>query len=198
MLHSRPCTLNCQTNLCQSQSQSQSYFMTGGLLPISLSWRKAPWDPRPEISFPNWTLVLLRNILSDERIKGHGNPLRWPCDTLYPQKLAMTNLCKSKSKSKITLWLTVSQSVSLGVEPHLGLMTRYLLLYDSYGLVFVGHPLWWETNLCQSQSQSYVTTYGQSASLSWCQAPIGGFHSQLDDWQAGAGLLMWVALSDKR
>jgi hypothetical protein len=30
------------------------------------------------------------------------------------------------------------QSVSLGVEPHLGLMTRYLLLFDSYGLVFVG------------------------------------------------------------
>jgi hypothetical protein len=25
---------------------------------------------------------------------------------------------------------------------------------------------------CQSQSQSYITTDGQSASLSWCQAPI--------------------------
>jgi hypothetical protein len=25
---------------------------------------------------------------------------------------------------------------------------------------------------CQSQSPSYVTTHGQSASLSWCQAPI--------------------------
>jgi hypothetical protein len=29
---------------------------------------------------------------------------------------------------------SVSQSVSLGVEPHLGLMTRYLLQFDSYGL----------------------------------------------------------------
>jgi hypothetical protein len=37
---------------------------------------------------------------------------------------------------KVTLRLTVSQSVSLVVEPHLGLMTRYLLLFDSYGLVF--------------------------------------------------------------
>jgi hypothetical protein len=45
-------------------------------------------------------------------------------------------------KFKVTLRLTVSHSVSLGVEPHLGLMTRYLLLFDSYGLVFVGHPLW--------------------------------------------------------
>jgi hypothetical protein len=34
----------------------------------------------------------------------------------------------------------VNQSVSL----HLGPMTRYLLLFDSYGLVFVGRPLWRE------------------------------------------------------
>jgi hypothetical protein len=47
-------------------------------------------------------------------------------------------------KVKVTLRLTVGQSVSkswcrapsLGVEPHLGLMTRYLVLFDSYGLVF--------------------------------------------------------------
>jgi hypothetical protein len=39
---------------------------------------------------------------------------------------------------KGTLRLTVSQSVSLGVKPHLGPMTRYLLLCDSYGLVLGG------------------------------------------------------------
>jgi hypothetical protein len=44
---------------------------------------------------------------------------------------------KVKVKVKVTLRLTVSQSVSLGV----GLMTRYFLLFDSYGLVFVGRPL---------------------------------------------------------
>jgi hypothetical protein len=44
-------------------------------------------------------------------------------------------------KVKVTLRLTVSQSVSVGVEPHLGLMTRYLLLFDSYGLVDVGRSL---------------------------------------------------------
>jgi hypothetical protein len=32
-----------------------------------------------------------------------------------------------KIKVKVTLRLIVSQSVCLGVEPHLGLMTRYLL-----------------------------------------------------------------------
>jgi hypothetical protein len=41
-------------------------------------------------------------------------------------------------KVKVTLRLTVSQSVSLGVEPYLGLMTRYLLLFDSYGLFLWG------------------------------------------------------------
>jgi hypothetical protein len=45
---------------------------------------------------------------------------------------------KKKVKVKITLRLTVSQSVRVGVEPHLGLMTRYLFLFDSYGLVFEG------------------------------------------------------------
>jgi hypothetical protein len=30
-------------------SQSQSYFTTGGLPPVSSSWRQAPWDSRPEI-----------------------------------------------------------------------------------------------------------------------------------------------------
>jgi hypothetical protein len=47
-------------------------------------------------------------------------------------------------KIKVTLRVTVSQSVSFGVKPHLDLMTRYLLLFDSYGLVFVGRPLWRE------------------------------------------------------
>jgi hypothetical protein len=36
---------------------------------------------------------------------------------------------------------SVSQSVSLGVEPHLVLMTRYLFLFDSYGLVDVVRSL---------------------------------------------------------
>jgi hypothetical protein len=53
-------------------------------------------------------------------------------------------LTPGQVKVKVTLWLAVSQSVSLSVEPHLGLMIRYLLLFDSYGLVFVGRPLWRE------------------------------------------------------
>jgi hypothetical protein len=35
---------------------------------------------------------------------------------------------------------TDGQSVSLGLKPNLGPMTRYLLLFDSYALVIVGAP----------------------------------------------------------
>jgi hypothetical protein len=31
---------------CWPESESQIYFTTGGLPPISSSWRQAPWDPR--------------------------------------------------------------------------------------------------------------------------------------------------------
>jgi hypothetical protein len=49
---------------------------------------------------------------------------------------------KVKSKSHCDWW-SVSQ-LSLGIEPHLGPMTRYLFLSDSYVLVSVGRPLWRE------------------------------------------------------
>jgi hypothetical protein len=57
------------------------------------------------------------------------------CDTA---SLSSVMIWFSKVKVKVTLRLMVSQSVSLGVEPHLGHMTRYLFLSDSYGLVLWG------------------------------------------------------------
>jgi hypothetical protein len=59
-----------------------------------------------------------------------------------------------KVKVKVTMRLTVS----LGVKPHLGLMTRYLL------------PA--------SRSRSHIATDGQSVSKSWCRAPSGD-HDQI-------------------
>jgi hypothetical protein len=60
--------------------------------------------------------------------QGHGG---------IPSRLHMGSQ-QTQSQSHIA---TDSQSVSLGVEPHLGLMTRILILFDSYGLIFVGRPL---------------------------------------------------------
>jgi hypothetical protein len=46
--------------------------------------------------------------------------------------------------------------------------------------------------------KSYVTTDGQSASLSWNKAPIWGLRPDLDYSQTVAGLLMWGVLCDER
>jgi hypothetical protein len=46
--------------------------------------------------------------------------------------------------------------------------------------------------------ESYVTTDGQSASLSWCQAFIWGPRPDFYYCQTVAGLLMWGAVSDER
>jgi hypothetical protein len=62
-----------------------------------------------------------------------------------------TDWVKSQSQSHshiATDGRSVSQSVSLGVEPHLGLMARYLLLFDSYGLVFCGAPSLTRRRVC--------------------------------------------------
>jgi hypothetical protein len=48
------------------------------------------------------------------------------------------------------------------------------------------------------ESESYVTTDGQSASLSWNKAPIWGLRPEYYYCQTVAGLLMLSALSDKR
>jgi hypothetical protein len=52
--------------------------------------------------------------------------------------------------------------------------------------------------LISCQSQSYVTTDGLSASLSWNKAPICGLRPDVHYCQTIAGLLIWDALSDER
>jgi hypothetical protein len=57
-LHSLPYRTEISTENCLDQSQSQSYFTTDGLPPISSSWRQAPWDSWLVILFSNWTLAV--------------------------------------------------------------------------------------------------------------------------------------------
>jgi hypothetical protein len=102
------------------------------------------------------TVLFLWGALSDERtgllfVHAAGpcqrslSRVRVPWDlrpyfTVSDLRISFSSLL-IKIKVKVTLRLTVSQSVNLGVEPHLGLMTRYLVLFDSYGLVsFCGAP----------------------------------------------------------
>jgi hypothetical protein len=48
-----------------------------------------------------------------------------------------------------------------------------------------------------AESESYVTTDGQSASLSWNKAPIWGLRPDFYYCQTVAGLLIWGVLSDE-
>jgi hypothetical protein len=49
-----------------------------------------------------------------------------------------------------------------------------------------------------SDSESYITTDGQSASLSWNKAPVWGLRPDFYYCQTVADLLMWGALSDEK
>jgi hypothetical protein len=45
-------------NILWVKSQSQSYITTGGIPPVSTSWRQAPWDSQP-VFFFNWTFAVV-------------------------------------------------------------------------------------------------------------------------------------------
>jgi hypothetical protein len=83
-------------------------------------------------------------LLGSSLIRVSGRSFDLSSVSLFSVRVSSLLFSVSLSKVKITLRLTVCQSVSLGVEPHLGPMTRYLLLFDSCDLVFVGRPLWRE------------------------------------------------------
>jgi hypothetical protein len=100
-------------------------------------------------------------------------PLSWP----YPAPANPEDSTPFNSKL-ISRQAGVSQ-----LDP--SLPTRLLCFYYFYYFV-------------PSQSQSYVTTDGQSASLSWNKAPIWGLRPDLDYCLTVAGLLIWGALSDER
>jgi hypothetical protein len=67
----------------------------------------------------------------------------WVCKYMKDWILSYC-LYSVRVRVRVTLQLTVSQSVRLGVEPCLGLMTRYLFLYESCCPVYMGRPLWRE------------------------------------------------------
>jgi hypothetical protein len=82
------------------------------------------------------------------------------------------------------------QSPWTAYSPILSLQSPWFLSLYSSVLICAQRP--------QSQSQSYVTTDGQSASLSWNKAPIWGLRPDFHYCRTIACLLIWGALSDER
>jgi hypothetical protein len=88
------------------------------------------------------SLIIIINYNNSQSIFSR-TLLPWLPRTLsIPVLVLRLTSVKVKSQSYIA---TDGRSISKsGFEPHLGLMTRYLLLFDSYGLVFVRRPFWRE------------------------------------------------------
>jgi hypothetical protein len=82
------------------------------------------------------------------------------------------------------------QNDSVNIEKHIKLICWILL--------FVFRFLSYSVLNSSAESESYVTTDGQPASLSWNKAPIWGLRSDLYYCLTVAGLLIWGALSDER
>jgi hypothetical protein len=69
-------------------------------------------------------------------------------------------------------------------------------MFDSGSLTL--YPVIRRANNNVNLSQSYVTTDGQSTSLSWNKASIWGLRPDFFHCQTRAGLLVWGALPDER
>jgi hypothetical protein len=115
------------------RSQSRSYFTTGSQS-VSMSWYRVPmWDLRPDIiSCRNVAVWNLRSCIFGAPSLTRGQVCNLQCNhsmvrVAQNPKPYFTVSFETPStwRSEVTLWLTVSRSVCLGVEPTLGLATRY-------------------------------------------------------------------------
>jgi hypothetical protein len=124
-------------------TQSQSYVTTDGQSANLFCYQAPIWSPRRNCYYYQTVAGLLMwRVHSDER-----TGLSFTISACPRQRSRSRVRVRRDSrpyftvKVKVTLLLTLSQSVSLGFEPHVELMTRYLLLLESNGLVFLGRPL---------------------------------------------------------
>jgi hypothetical protein len=141
------CTVNHSTDqnkilarLCtgmMNQLGFVSYFTTDNQL-VGTSWFQGPWGSHDRIFI---SVDIYEYCFTD-----YGCP---PSDERSGPKLGFV--------VKVTLRPTTCRSVCLGFEPHLGLMTRYELLCDSYCFVDiwreVGSVIWFSHLNCFSSVQ---------------------------------------------
>jgi hypothetical protein len=154
-------------------SQSQSHIATDGQS-ISKSWRRAPCGAHDQI------FITLRQLWSSS------------CGAPSLPRGRVCLLCMLLVLASVVF----PRSESLGTRDYILLSFRRLLrLAGSRWRYSTPPPHGW---IQSSQSQSYVTTDDQPASLSWCQAPIWGLRPEYYFCRTVAGLLLWGALSDER
>jgi hypothetical protein len=98
---------------------------------------------------------------------------------------SLTELHTSNITQKLVLFIAALLQLTLNSFPwRLRVLDSRLLSYDY-------------SQTSQSQSQSYITTDGQAASLSWNKAPIWGLWPDLYYCLTITVLFLWDALSDE-
>jgi hypothetical protein len=158
--------------------ESESYFTTDGQ-PASLSRNKAPiWGLWPDLCYCQTLAGLLMwGALSDER-------------TDLSFAIAIVTLQRSHFRVRVpwdsSSYFTASDSKLPFSSP----------LTNRRAALEVLDPAYTRDN--ELESESCITTDGQSASLSWNKAPIWGLRPDLYYCQTVACLLMWGAVSDER
>jgi hypothetical protein len=74
-------------------------------------------------------------------------------------------------------------------------LSLYFFWFSDWSLVSI---FYYSVRLSASRVESYITTDGPSASLSWNKAPVWGLRPDIYFYQTVAGLLISGALSDER
>jgi hypothetical protein len=161
------------------QSQSNNYFRTGGLPPISSSWGQAPWDSGPQFFQLNTCFHSL--YVTSSLTRGWVSRLQL--------QLALASAVIPRSESREThdriLLSQIRDSPNLEGQVPIFISSRnrvaklypqalgslLVTSYDSQGYGGGIRPRLHTGLTSESESESYVTTDGQPASLSWNKAP---------------------------
>jgi hypothetical protein len=157
---------NSISSLVWSLSQCQSYFTTGGLPPISSSWRQTPSDSRPDFFFQlnACSYKSLCNILSDEsmglsftiaagpRQRIHSQ-VRFPQDS-QPHYTVTDSRLPQPGGPDLCIYMLQEQG-SLAISPGTGLPFRHLLWLGAILVVFDPASTPWRASLLFSLDVSW-------------------------------------------
>jgi hypothetical protein len=133
-----------QSNWCYILLQPDLYLNIFMLIPVNMNVYRENFQPFATIDFSKlWNITTIIYWIYE---------IWWHC----------LHTVVSFTQVKVTLWPTVS----LGVSTPSGTRDQFFFL-----LAIFFRQLWHHRQI--SQSQSHITTDGQSASSSWCLAPFG-------------------------
>jgi hypothetical protein len=188
------------------QSQSQSYFTTGGLSPISSSWRQAPWDKTSHFIFqlnicsfsPYVTSSLIRErVCLSQLLLVLDSAVILRSESCGTHDILLSHSRPPNLEGQVPLFIFPRNRVAWLYPQALG--SFFIASYDSQGYCRSIRPrLHKGYESFSSQSQSYITTDDHSASLSWNKALFWGSRPDLYYCLRIVGLLMWGALCDER